>query len=371
MLKMERLFQNLLDPADIKINGDRPWDIHVHNTDMFAKVISGGSLAMGETYLDGWWDCDALDQFFERILRARLELKIWNKKHLLWNVLKSKIKNPYRRSKAFEIGKRHYDIGSDLFECMLDKNMVYSCAYWKDAQSLYEAQISKMDLICRKIHLNPGQRILDIGCGWGSYAKYTAEKYHAEVSGITVSEEQLTYCYETCNELPVKIFLKDYRDLDEQFDHIVSIGMFEHVGYRNYREYMEIVNRCLKRNGIFLLHTIGNNISLKSLDPWIMKYIFPNSMIPSAKQITEAAEGLFILLDWHSFGSDYDKTLMAWYDNFVNNWDKIKDKYGKRFYRMWTYYLLCCAGNFRANKNQLWQIVFTKIGSNLRYQSIR
>jgi cyclopropane-fatty-acyl-phospholipid synthase len=165
--------------------------------------------------------------------------------------------------------------------------------------------------------------------------------------------------------------LQDYRELEEKFDRIISIGMFEHVGYRNYRTYMEVVHRCLKLDGLFLLHTIGGNTSVSSTDPWIDKYIFPNSMLPSAKQITSSAEGLFMLEDWHSFGHYYDNTLMAWYRNFTKNWHKIKDGYDQRFYRMWTYYLLSCAGAFRSRRNQLWQIVFSKNGEKGVYQSIR
>ena len=262
---MKQTIQNLLDLADVKINGDNPWDIQVHNPDFYSRVFAGGSLALGESYMDGWWDCEALDQLFDRILGAELDKKIKTCKHLIWTALKARIKNPYRKSKAFEIGKCHYDIGNDLYRYMLDKRMVYSCGYWKDADTLDQAQEAKLDLICRKVGIEPGQKILDIGCGWGSFAKYAAEKYNAEVIGITVSEEQVKLGNEICSNLPVTLRLQDYRDLGETFDHIISVGMFEHVGYRSYRTFMEVIHRCLKYDGRFLLHTIGGNYSLKSV----------------------------------------------------------------------------------------------------------
>ena len=205
-------------------------------------------------------------------------------------------------------------------------------------------------------------KVLDLGCGWGGFAKYAAEKYSANVYGITVSREQVEYAKKICRGLSVKIDLKDYRELKEKYDRIVSIGMFEHVGCRNYNTFFKIVHRCLKADGLFLLHTIAGNSSVAIPDPWVNKYIFPNSMLPSAKQITSAAEGRFVIEHWHSFGQYYDKTLMAWYNNFKGNWTKLKDAYDERFYRMWTYYLLSFAGSFRSRRNQLWQIVFSKKG---------
>jgi cyclopropane-fatty-acyl-phospholipid synthase len=362
-MKVEKIVQEMLDPSGIKINGDKPWDIQVHNPEFYERVMSGGSLALGESYMDGWWDCEALDQFFERILEKRLDKKIKIKSILLLLVmLKAKLINAQKKSKAYVIGRRHYDIGNNIFSVMLDKGLNYSCGYWKKAQTLDHAQEAKLDLICRKMGLRPGMKVLDIGCGWGGFARYAAEKYGAIVHGITVSREQVKLAQKFCQGLDVRIELKDYRALKEKFDRIVSIGMFEHVGHKNYGTYMKVVHRCLKSNGLFLLHTIAGNTSVGSTDPWINKYIFPNSMLPSAKQITTAAEGLFILEDWHSFGQYYDKTLIAWYKKFETNWNKLKEAYDERFYRMWTYYLLSCAASFRSRRNQVWQIVFSKNG---------
>jgi len=361
--KVKKVVRKMFEPSDVQINGNRPWDIQIHNPNFYERILSGGSLALGESYMDSWWDCEALDQFFERILEDRLDKKVkTNAKLLLFVMLNLKIINSQHRSKAYVIGKRHYDIGNNLFSIMLDKWLNYSCGYWERAKTLDNAQEAKLDLICQKMGLRPGMKILDVGCGWGGFAKYSAEKYGVNVHGITVSREQVKFANKFCQGLDVKIELKDYRELKEKFDRIVSIGMFEHVGCRNYSTFMKVIHRRLKADGLFLLHTIAGNTSVNSTDPWLNKYIFPNSMLPSAKQIISAAEGLFVLENWHSFGQYYDKTLMAWYNNITKNWTKLKDAYDERFYRMWTYYLLSCAGSFRSRRNQLWQIVFSKKG---------
>ena len=205
--------------------------------------------------------------------------------------------------------------------------------------------------------------MLDIGCGWGGFAKYAAENYSCHVTAVNISGEQLRYASEFCKGLPVHFENCDYRAVAGRFDKIVSVGMFEHVGQKNYRTFMDVVHRCLKDGGIFLLHTIGSNTSRTGCDPWITKYIFPNGMLPSIVQITKAVEGLFVIEDWHNLGPHYDKTLMAWNDNFQQVWPKLQEKYDTRFKRMWEYYLLSCAGAFRARSNQVWQIVMTKAGT--------
>lgn len=354
--------EEVLARIDVRLNGNRPWDIRVHNPDFYSRVLAGGSLALGESYMDGWWDCRALDQFFDRLLSAGLDRQVRKNWHVLWHVAKAKIINQQRKSNAGVIGKRHYDLGNRLFRQMLDRRMNYSCAHWDRAQTLDEAQENKLKLICRKIGLQPGMTLLDIGCGWGSFAKWAAQKYQARVLGLTVSREQAEYARRDCRDLDVTIERKDYRELNGQFDRIVSIGMMEHVGVKNYRTYLQVLRRSLKAGGLCLVQTIGGNTSVSTTDPWIDRYIFPNSMLPSARQIAAASERLLVLEDWHSFGPDYDKTLMAWHRNFTRNWDSLKAFYDERFYRMWTYYLLSCAGSFRSRRNQLWQIVFSKEG---------
>ncbi|MFZ7127217.1 MAG: cyclopropane fatty acyl phospholipid synthase [Desulfobacterales bacterium] len=363
--------QDLLEPAGVRLDGERPWDIRVHDSDLFDRILSGGSLALGESYMDGWWDCEALDGFFDRILQSRLDQKVRRSPRTLWYCARAALTASPGRSRAYEIGKHHYDIGNDLFSAMLGRWMAYSCAYWKDAGSLDEAQEAKLELICRKLDLQPGMRLLDIGCGWGALAEYAARHYGVEVLGITVSAEQVDLARRLCDGLPVTIELKDYRDLEAVYDRVVSVGMFEHVGASHYRTFMRQVRRCLAPDGLFLLQTIGNNESVRSCDPWISKYIFPNSMLPSSRQIATAAEGIFVLEDWHSFGPDYDRTLMAWHRNFTDGWDGLEAAYDGRFFRMWHYYLMASAGGFRARRNELWQIVFSRNGLRQGYRSIR
>lgn len=371
MKKEKQIIESMLSDTGITINGNNPWDIQIHNNYFYSCVLKHGSLGLGESYMDGWWDCKHLDQFFHKILTAELDNKI---KRDLFTTLRigwSLLLNSGRKSKAFEIGKKHYDIGNDLYRAMLDKRLTYTCGYWVNAKDLDEAQEAKLDLVCRKIGLRHGQSVLDIGSGWGSFIGFATEKYGAHALGVTVSKEQKELADKLYKNFTVETKLQDYRDINEKFDHVVSLGMFEHVGYRNYRIFMEIVHNALKDDGLFLLHTIGGNNSMKGVDPWLDKYIFPNGMLPSIKQIGKSIEGLFVMEDWHNFSADYDKTLMVWHKNFENNWDRIKSNYDERFYRMWRYYLLSCAGSFRARKNQLWQIVLSKKGVSGGYKSIR
>lgn len=369
--RFRRVIEDVLLPAGIVINGERPWDLRVKDERFFRRVMREGSLGFGESYMDGWWDCERLDDFFCRVMPTKPEEKIRKDWKTLLSVLRSLLLNPSRKARAFHVGRRHYDLGNRLFRSMLDSRMVYSCGYWKNARSLDGAQEAKLDLVCRKLGLKQGDRVLDIGCGWGSFAKYAAERYGAEVLGITVSREQVELGNESCKGLPVELKLLDYRDVKGEFDNVVSIGMFEHVGLRNYRTYMQKVHQCLKDEGLFLLQTIGHNESVTALDPWFEKYIFPNSLIPSIKQISAAAEGLFVIEDWHNFGADYDPTLMSWFRNFDGNWKSLREIYDERFYRMWKYYLLSSAGTFRARCLQAWQIVLSKKGVRGGYHSIR
>lgn len=367
----QKVVTKLFATAGVEINGTRSWDIQVNNNAFYSRVLTGGTLAFGESYMDGWWDCKALDDLICKLLIANLELKVKGSLKLVWHQVRSRIFNLQKISRAFEIGERHYDTGNELFKIMLDKRMIYSCGYWKDADNLDDAQEAKLDLICRKLELEEGLQVLDIGCGWGSFARYAAENYKVSVTGITVSAKQQKLASELCKGLDVKIELMDYRNMNNKFDRVLSIGMFEHVGYKNYRTYFEVVDRCLKTDGLTLLHSIGSNLSVTGTDQWIEKYIFPNSMIPSAKQITTASEGLLRLEDWHNFGPYYDRTLMAWCKNFNKHWDELKGTYSDRFRRMWNFYLLSSAASFRVRKNQLWQVIFIPLRSLKLYKPVR
>ena len=359
--EFRKKIEHLLSTTDVRINGDRPWDIQVYNEKLYPRILAEGSLGLGEAYMDGWWDSDKLDELICKILKANLDSKV-NPRMEWLSYIKARILNLQKPSSCFTDCQHHYDIGNDLYQCMLDKLLIYSCAYWKNASSLDEAQENKLDLVCRKMFLRPGMRVLDIGCGWGGTANFIAKNYDVEVVGVTVSKKQAQFAEKFCQGLPVTIYLEDYRSINGVFDRIVSLGMIEHVGYKNYRTYMKVARRSLKEDGLFVLQSIGGNRSVKHTDPWIRRYIFPNSVLPSAKQLTDAIENVFVLEDWHNFGSYYDKTLMHWFQNFHNNWHRLKDNYDERFYRMWKFYLLACAGTFRARVNQVWQIVLSPKG---------
>lgn len=346
--------------ADIEVNGNRPWDIQVHDERFYGRVLRGGSLALGESYMDGWWDAESLDEFFAKVT-VNGEHEGFVKNPLVHKIL-SVYTNLQSKARAFEVGEKHYDLDNDLYEKMLDKRMVYTCADWRGVDTLDAAQEQKLDLICKKIGLKEGDTVLDIGCGFGGFAKYAAEKYGAKVTGITVSKEQKKKAEEVTKGLSVEIVLTDYRDFKGTFDHVVSIEMFEAVGVKNFRVFMEKVHSFLKPGGLFLLQTIGNNVSSMVGEAWLDKYIFPNGILPSLKQVGESVEDLFVTEDVFNFGADYDPTLMAWFKNFDDAWDSLKDKYDERFYRMWKYYLLSCAGAFRSRNIQDWQFVFSKGG---------
>ncbi len=366
----EHMVRDLLASADVQVGGSRPWDIIVKNPAFYGRILAGGSLAFGESYMDGWWECAHLDQFFAKIFSADLDKHPVNA-DAVFAVVKAKIFNGQTLRQAAKDIAHHYDIGNDFYEKMLDPRMQYTCGYWKDAQTLEQAQKNKIDLVCRKLQLQKGDHLLEIGSGWGGFAKYAAENYGVHVTGYTISQEQADYSRALVKGLPVEIVQKDYRLATGKFDKVVSIGMFEAVGAKNFTPFMQVVERCMKDDGLFLLHTIGGNTTQTITDPWINKYIFPGSLLPSLKQITSATEGRFVLEDLQNFGAYYDKTLMAWHENFIAHWPEFSVKYGERFYRMWQYYLLSCAGLFRARRTQLWQMVFAKKGLPGGYQSVR
>lgn len=350
----------LFSGCGITIGGSNPWDIQVSNDDFYARLLADGSLGLGESYVDGWWDARDLDGFVYRLLAGGAEERVitW---HDVFAWLNALAMNMQRKARAFEVGERHYDLGNALYEGMLDERMIYSCAYWENANTLAAAQEAKLGLVFGKLGLRPGQRVLDVGCGWGGALRYAAEKYGINGVGVTIARQQAAYAQRSCAGLPIEIRLQDYRDLGagelhEPFDHIWSIGMFEHVGVRNYRTYMQVLRRCLQGNGRFLLHTIGGRRSTNHTDPWINKYIFPNSMLPSQQQIVRAIEGLFTIEGWQCIGPHYDRTLLAWRANFEAYWTRIGGR-DERFRRMWNYYLSACAAAFRAKKIDVWQVL--------------
>jgi len=362
--KSESLLLELLESAGIRINGKDPWDIRVRDPRFYERAFREPHLALGEGYMDGWWDCEAIDQFIDRVLRARLSEKIQGSWKVMAHSLQARLFNLQTTSRAYEVGQKHYDLGNDLYCAMLDKRMNYTCAYWKNASNLDEAQEAKLDLVCKKIGLEPGMKVLELGCGWGSFAKFAAERYGAHVLGVTVSKEQVALGMEMCKGLPVELRLQDYRTVEGKYDRVISIGIMEHVGFKNYRTYMQVADRCLIEGGIAFIHTIGGNKSTTIGDPFSARYIFPNGMLPSIAQLGNAMEGIFIMEDWHNIGPNYDPTLMAWCANFDRAWPSLKEKYDERFRRMWRYYLLSSAGGFRSRTLELWQIVMTRVGTS-------
>jgi len=356
----------LLRSGDIQIDGSRPWDLTVENDRLYARIAKDGLTGLGESYVDGWWDCEALDQMFDRCLRADLPAKLRFSRPVLMRYAREKIFNFQNKPGAWRNGKAHYNMGNTLFEKTLDRRLAYSCAFWEGAKNLDEAQENKLELICQKLGLKPGMRVLDIGSGWGSFVGYAAERHGCEMVGITVSDQQAQFTRERYEGLPIEIRLQDYRDMNEQFDRVVSIGMFEHVGPKNYKTYMRVVERCLKDDGLCLLHFFATQRPwpnlLDSEMLWITKYIFPGLVVPSLGQVGAAIDGRFVTEDLHNFGADYDRTLMEWFINFDRNWADLKGDYDEEFYRLWKYYLLKCAGGFRSRKYQLWQLVFSKHG---------
>jgi Cyclopropane fatty acid synthase and related methyltransferases len=358
--KAADFLESQLAKAGLTVNGSNPWDPQIHNAQTYWRVLRDGTLGAGESYMDHWWDCEQLDEMITRAMTAKLDESLTGRWVFIKHWLMARLTNMQSEKRAYQVGEQHYDVGNDLYEAMLDPTMAYSCGYWKDADSLHQAQEAKLDLICQKLELQSNETVLDIGCGWGSFAELAARKYGVHVTGLTISREQQQLAEQRCKDLPVTIELKDYRKMEGTFDKLVSIGMFEHVGQKNYDTYMRTAYDLMKDDGIFVLHTIGSDKSFYVTNPWIHKYIFPNGSIPSLAQINKAAEPYFVVEDVHNFGPDYDRTLMAWQRNFDQAWPDLQDRYDSRFYRMWDYYLKISAGAFRSRSLQLYQVVLRK-----------
>lgn len=372
--------RSLFEKAGLELQGARPWDPQVNNPALYRDLLRRGSLALGEGYVAGAWDCEDLAGFFTRLLSleigaAGFGLDALARLRQLGIELRERWGNLQTRRRAFEVGRRHYDIDPRVYGAMLDTRRIYSCAYWRHAHTLEEAQEHKLRLICEKLELKTGQRLLDIGCGWGGLAEYAARHYGVHVTGITISEQQYRYCREVLADLPVDIRCCDYRSLPKEkpqpFDRIVSVGMLEHVGRNNDRRYFDLASSLMTNDGLFLVQSIGTATTTWAVDPWIDTYIFPNGRLPSANQLTRGFEGIFILEDWENIGPDYDRTLMAWWEQFDASWPTLSIDMNDQFYRLWKYYLLSCAGLFRSRQGQLWQIILSKKERSTGYASKR
>jgi cyclopropane-fatty-acyl-phospholipid synthase len=370
-------FAAILREAGIEVGGDRPWDIRVQDERLYSRVLAGGSLAVGEAYMDGWWDADRLDEFFTRVHRARLGDRILTLP-FAFHVALSRLRNFQDRRHSRRVADQHYDLSNDLYTAMLGPTMQYTCAYYGREgaeRTLDEAQRDKLELIAAKLHLRPGMSVLELGGGFGELARCLAVDHRCRVVSYNISRQQVEFARERCAGLPVEFRLQDYREAasdQERHDRVVSIGLMEHVGPKNYRGFFELARARLAPGGLCLVHTIGGNSSRSTTDPWIDKYVFPGGVIPSERQLAEAKEGLFVLEDWHNFGPDYDRTLLAWEQNFRAAWPALSrdGRLDERFYRMWRYYLLSCAGAFRARELNLWHLVLSH-GDVDRYVSVR
>ena len=367
----------IVEAADVRFNGDRPWDLRVHNPKFYGALLQQGSLALGNGYVRGDWDCEQLDELICRLLRSDANRPFTPRSRVaeLARILRDQLSNPQALRRSFVVGRRHYDIDPRVYAAMLDPQMVYSCGYWRHAESLADAQDHKLRLICEKLELRPGMRLLDVGCGWGSLAAYACRHYGVEVVGITVSAQQASWIGEHLADLPIRVELCDYRQLPARdpglFDRIASVGMFEHVGRRNDHTFFGTLKRLLHPHGLALLHTIGSARTTNRTDPWIDRYIFPGGRLPSARQLTDGLEGHFLIEDWENFGCDYDRTLMAWWQNFERAWPRLECDSTPEFFRFWRYYLLSCAGFFRSRQGLLWQVVLSRPERSGAYQSWR
>lgn len=373
----KKQLSSILEKANITINGQKPYDIQIHDDRLYRRILMNPFLGAGESYMEGWWDCAELDTLFFRLLTSGIDEVAYRHWILRFGSFVNLLFNQQTYKKAQAVASKHYNLDNVLYRCMLGESMAYSCAYWSKASSLDEAQYHKYDLICRKLNLQKGDKVLEIGCGWGGFAKYATENYGCEIVAVNISSEQIYYAKEWCLGLPIIFYLCDWRKSSiynpkqEKFDKILSVGMFEHVGCKNYNHFMRLVRNNLKNDGLFLLQTVGSNYSVNACNPWLNKYIFPNAMIPSLKQITANIENLFVVEDLHNFGANYDKTLLAWKKNVDLHWSQLSKRYDTQFYRMWTYYLLQCAGSCRAREGQLWQLILSPRGVLNGYSSLR
>jgi cyclopropane-fatty-acyl-phospholipid synthase len=368
--RAQELATRLLDAAGIPLNSSEPWSIQVNDQRLWDRAVAEQQLGFGEAYMEGWWDCQQLDVLLTKLLELDVQKQLRFGPKLAATAAKSWMLNRQTKSKASNNASHHYDIGNDLYERMLDKRMVYSCGYWQTAQSLDDAQEQKLDLICRKLHLEPGMTLLDIGCGWGGLLRFAAERYGVMGVGISPAINQVDLARERCSGLPITIHQMDYRDLSGSFDRIVSVGMMEHVGPKNLKMFFDTCDGLLDANGMMLHHTIGSLISKQHTDAFFDKYIFPGGVLPSLAQFSKSAESHWVIEDVHNFGPDYDKTLMAWSNNIAGRWNEIPH-YDHKFQRMWHYYLMASAAGFRARSLQLWQIVMRRKGVAARYQPVR
>jgi cyclopropane-fatty-acyl-phospholipid synthase len=352
------------------------------SAEILEAVRRGGLWELGESYIRGSWQTNDLFKLMFQLMTGDTRIPVTLAKfspRLIGALIKDRVMNLQVGKRAFEVGERHYDLGNDLFSKMLDtSSMSYTCGYWRNARTLDEAQLQKIDLLCKKLKLQPGMRVLDIGCGWANFAYHAAKNYGVSVVGLTVSKEQAALGRERCQGLPVEILIQDYQSFSGSFDRVVSIEMIEAVGRKNIPTFFAMVERCLTERGLFALQVISaetfslrSNAALDQFIMWLQHRIFPNGWIPSFPSIIDPARGNLVIEDLHNFSADYATTLRAWATNFEEAWPSLQAKYGEQFRRMWLYYLHGCEALFTARMVQLYQVVYSKGGIPGGYEAVR
>jgi len=338
-------------------NGQPETHWHIHDPTILRRLLWDPELQLGETYLEGGWNVgssDALPAFMEVMMRNFSKLGPAPYTHIRrW--LHTLVRTGNAITRSYRNVKHHYDLDEWLFRRFLDERLFYSCAYFeKPEQTLEEAQLAKCRLIARKLRLQPGMRVLDIGSGWGSLAIYLAQEADVEVTGVTLSNEQLRVAQADAERLglqdKVRFHLQDYRKHIGDYDRIVSVGMFEHVGVRHYPDFFRQMARLLKPDGIALLHTIAAAHKDGPPNPWIRRHIFPGSYIPLLSQLSPAMQRSGLMLtDLEVLRLHYAYTLREWFRRFQHHRAEVVERMGERFARMWEFYLAVCEGSF------LWQ----------------
>ena len=349
---------------------EKPITLRLLDKKLHYKLLFNPDLYFGEAYTDGTAKIEngSLTDFLEIALKNIGR----NQTNILSQIL-NKLRGTYRYLTNFNVTKKskknvahHYDISDDLYDLFLDPKRQYSCAYFKNENdSLEVAQNNKIDYIIKKLNLKPNQKVLDIGCGWGSLAIEIAKKSQCEVTGITLSENQYKYSINKAKELnvenQVQFKLIDYRQLNEKFDRIVSVGMFEHVGRKYYKTFFNQINKLLNDTGIALIHTIGSVNQPRDPQPWITNYIFPGGYTPSMSEITAPIEksGL-IISDIEVLRMHYSHTLRNWKQRFLNNKSKVLTMFDENFFRMWEFYLTSCEMVFKWSDQVVFQFQLSK-----------
>lgn len=370
------LFKTLfMDPCQVKFwdgdveqygEGEAKFRIILHEPIPKSEIIKDSSLAFGEAYMDGIIEIEgSVRDVIESLYNNHDSFLHQNPAYLR---LAKFVSNGIKKSR--ENAQHHYDIGNDFYRLWLDDTMTYSCAYFKSPEdTLVQAQRNKIEHILRKLDLQEGQRLLDIGCGWGELILAAARQYRVKALGITLSEEQYDKVRsrideENLNDL-VDVQLLDYRELKEQtFDRVVSVGMLEHVGKEHLEEYFATVERLLEKEGISLLHTITGRDE-RGTNSWINKYIFPGGYIPSVSELVKHMESYgFYLYDTESLRNHYTRTLEHWADNFEKALPQIRESKDETFIRMWRLYLNSAAASFHSGNIDLHQFLFSKGPNN-------